>query len=135
VFEGDSPVMTKLGVPEWRVAMAPSSQWQVLDTGYATGLADSGSRDSTTPDLLVPNEHPFSLFQAARREEPFSACRGMFFANQHLVPLGLARRTIDTVQRLAGKKRVMPELVPQGDVPRLRAALVRAEVLLGAARA
>jgi indole-3-acetate monooxygenase len=51
------------------------------------------------------------------------------------VPLGLARRAIDTVQSLAAEKRVVPEFVLLKDLPRVRSALARAEMMLGAARA
>ena len=135
VFEGDAPVITEMGLPEWRVAIAPASSWEILDTWYTTGLAGSGSHDYTTHDLFVPVEHTFSLFEAPRRKEPLYAFNGMFFANMHGVPLGLARRAIEEVRRLAGEKRSMPDLVLLRDIPRVRAALARAEMLLGAARA
>lgn len=135
VFDGDAPVLGELGLPEWRVVMAPASSWQILDTWHTTGLAGSGSHDYTTADLFVPAEHTFSLFDAPRRREPLYAFNGMFFANAPGVPLGLARRAIDTVRTLAGEKRLMPELVLLKDVPRARTALARAEMWLGAARA
>ena len=53
----------------------------------------------------------------------------------HGVPLGLARRAIDTVTKLANEKMMVPEFVPMKNVPRVRAALARAEMQLGAARA
>lgn len=135
VFDGDAPVMSARGMPEWRVMLAPAASWQVLDTWHTTGLAGSGSNDYVTQDLFVPEEHSFSLFEPARRREPLYAFNGMFFANMHGVPLGLARRAIDTVRVLAGEKRVLPELTLLKDVPRVRAALARAEMWLGAARA
>jgi alkylation response protein AidB-like acyl-CoA dehydrogenase len=135
VFDGDAPVMSERGMPEWRVAVAPASSWQVLDTWYTTGLAGSGSHDYTATDLFVPHEHTFSLFERPKRKEPLYAFNGMFFANMHGVPLGLARATIDNVRKLAGEKRVLPELILMKDVPRVRAALARAEMWLGAARA
>jgi alkylation response protein AidB-like acyl-CoA dehydrogenase len=135
VFENGAPVMTERGLPEWRVAMAPAANWQVLDTWHTTGLAGSGSNDYTATDLFVPEEHTFSLFAPARRKEPLYGFNGMFFANMHGVPLGLGRRAIDTVLRLAAEKRTVPDLVLLKDVPRVRAAVARAEMLLGAARA
>ena len=135
VFAGDAPVMTERGLPEWRVMMAPSSSWQVLDTWHTTGLAGSGSNDYVAQDLFVPEEHSFSLFDKPRRSGPLYAFPGMFFANMHGVPLGLARRAIDVVAALAGEKLVIPEMVRMKDLPRVRAALARAEMQLGAARA
>jgi alkylation response protein AidB-like acyl-CoA dehydrogenase len=127
--------MTARGMPEWRVMMAPAPSWQILDTWYTTGLAGSGSHDYVTEDLFVPAEHSFSLFEKARRPEPLYAFPGMFFANMHGVALGLARRAIDVVTELSGVKRLLPELVLLKDVPRVRSALARAEMQLGAARA
>jgi alkylation response protein AidB-like acyl-CoA dehydrogenase len=135
VFEGEAPVMTERGLPEWRVMMAPAASFEILDTWYTTGLAGSGSNDYTASDLFVPAEHSFSLFERARRREPLYAFNGMFFANMHGVALGLARRAIDCTRAIALEKRVLPDLVLYKDLPRVRAALARAEMLLGAARA
>jgi alkylation response protein AidB-like acyl-CoA dehydrogenase len=135
VFEGDQPVLDASGRPLWRIAMAPAPAWQVLDTWHTTGLAGSGSHDYTTSDLFVPEERTFSLFDPVRRSEPLYAFPGMFFANMHGVALGLARRAIDVVQRLAAEKTLVPELVLMKNAPRVRIALARAEAMLGAARA
>jgi indole-3-acetate monooxygenase len=135
IFEGEQPVLTESGRPEWRVMMAPASSWQVLDTWYTTGLAGSGSNDYTTSDLFVPQEHTFSLLDPPRRKEPLYAFNGMFFVNMHGVALGLARSAIDVVQKLAAEKTLVPELVLMKDAPRVRSAFARAEMWLGAARA
>jgi alkylation response protein AidB-like acyl-CoA dehydrogenase len=135
VFEGDQPVLGEGGRPLWRIAMAPASSWQVLDTWHTTGLAGSGSHDYTASELFVPEERTFSLFDPVRRGEPLYAFPGMFFANMHGVGLGLARRAIDVVQRLAAEKTLVPELVLMKNAPRVRTALARAEGMLGAARA
>ena len=135
VFEGDAPVMTERGLPEWRVMMAPVAEWQILDTWHTTGLAGSGSNDYTAQDLFVPAEHSFSLFEKPRRSEPLYGFNGMFFANMHGVPLGLARRAIDVAREVVEHKLVLPEMVKLRDVPRVRAAIARAEMQLGAARA
>jgi alkylation response protein AidB-like acyl-CoA dehydrogenase len=135
VFEGDQPVIAEGGRPLWRVMMAPASAFEVLDTWHTTGLAGSGSHDYATADLFVPEERTFSLFDPARRSEPLYAFPGMFFVNMHGVALGLARRAIDVVQRLAAEKTLVPELVLMKNVPRVRMALARAEGMLGAARA
>src|SRR4030095_15955522 len=80
-------------------------------------------------------EHSFSLFERSRRAEPLYAFNGMFFANMHGVPLGLARRAIHAAREIAAQKVVMPDMVRMKDVPRVRSALARAEMQLGAARA
>jgi alkylation response protein AidB-like acyl-CoA dehydrogenase len=135
VCEDGAPVLQPNGLPTWRIVMAPASAWQILDTWYTTGLAGSGSNDYTVEGLFVPEEHSFSLTEPARRSEALYRFNGMFFANMDGVPLGLARRAIDTARALAEQKLVLPDLVLLKDVPRARAALARAEMWLGAARA
>jgi alkylation response protein AidB-like acyl-CoA dehydrogenase len=135
IFDGDQPLLNEAGLPQVRVVMAPASSFQVLDTWYTTGLAGSGSNDYTTQDLFVPAEHSFSLLEPVRRTEPLYQFNGMFFSNMHGVALGLARRAIDVVQKLAAEKTLVPELVLMKNVPRVRIALARAEGMLGAARA
>ena len=135
IFDGDQPVLTEGGLPQFRVMMAPAASFQVLDTWYTTGLAGSGSNDYTTQDLFVPAEHSFSLLDAPQRKEPLYQFAGMFFSNMHGVALGIARRAIDVVQKLAAEKTLLPELVLMRNVPRVRMALARAEGMLGAARA
>jgi alkylation response protein AidB-like acyl-CoA dehydrogenase len=135
VYDDGAPAVDASGRPEWRIALAPASSWRILDTWYTTGLAGSGSNDYTTEDLFVPEEHTFSLLEPTRRSEPLYRFSGMFFSNLNGVPLGLARRAIDTVRAIAEHKVVMPDLVLLKDVPRVRAALARAEMWLGAARA
>lgn len=135
VMEDGEPVMEPSGLPVWRIAMAPASSWTILDTWHTTGLAGSGSHDYTTEDLFVPEEHTFSLTERARRTEPLYRFNGMFFSNLDGVAHGLARRAIEVTRAVAEKKMVMPDLVLLKDVPRVRAALARAEMWLGAARA
>lgn len=135
VFDGDDMVIGPDGRPETRVAMAPASSWRILDTWYTTGLAGSGSNDYETTDLFVPREHTFSLFEPPVRDGALYAFPGMFFANTAGVPLGLARRAIDELKAIAAEKVLMPELTPMRDAPRVRSAVARAEMALGATRA
>jgi alkylation response protein AidB-like acyl-CoA dehydrogenase len=135
IFDGEEPVLTAAGLPEFRVMMAPAASWQVIDTWHTTGLAGSGSNDYTTQDLFVPAERSFSLLEPTRRREPLYQFNGMFFANMHGVALGIARRAIDEVRALAETKTLVPELALMRNVPRVRTALARAEGRLGAARA
>ena len=53
----------------------------------------------------------------------------------HGVALGLARRAIDEVEAIAASKVLMPEMIAMRDAPRVRSAVARAEMMLGAARA
>jgi alkylation response protein AidB-like acyl-CoA dehydrogenase len=83
----------------------------------------------------VPTEHTFTLLDPPRRTGPLYAFPGMFFANMSGVPLGLARRAIDTTLTIARDKMIMPQRVRMRDLPRVRLAVTRAETSYGAARA
>jgi alkylation response protein AidB-like acyl-CoA dehydrogenase len=135
VFDGDAMRVGADGRPEMRVVAAPAKQWEIVDTWYTTGLAGSGSNDYQVDDLFVPAEHTFSLFEPPIRPGALYAFSGMFFSNMHGVALGLARRAIDEVESIASDKVLMPEMIAMRDAPRVRSAVARAEMMLGAARA
>lgn len=127
------------GAPEVIHVLAPASGWQIEDTWHATGLAGSGSHHYSTQDLFVPDGHVLDLEAPSGRDEPLyrlpiTASVSIPMAG---VPLGLARRAIDELCALAGKKIVAipPPPVLLKNLPRVRLAVARAESLLGAARA
>lgn len=127
------------GLPQAIHVLAPASSWQIEDTWYAHGLAGSGSHHYSTKDLFVPAEHVLDLNAPSRRDEPLyrlpiTASVSIPMAG---VPLGVARRAIDELIALAGKKMIAlpPPPVLLKNVPRVRLAVARAESLLGAARA
>jgi alkylation response protein AidB-like acyl-CoA dehydrogenase len=135
VFEDGQMRTMASGLPEMRIVAAPASSWEVLDTWYTTGLAGSGSNDYEASQMFVPTERTFSLYEPPKRARPLYAFPGMFFSNMHGVALGLARRAIDEVCGIAESKVLMPEMIAMRDAPRVRSAIARAEMALGAARA
>ncbi len=119
--------------------LAPARGWAIEDTWFATGLAGSGSHHYSAKDLFVPDRHVLDLFSPSGRDEPLyrlpiTASVSIPMAG---TPLGLARRAIDELCALAGKKIVAipPPPVLLKNLPRVRLAVARAESLLGAARA
>jgi len=141
VFENGAPAKTG-DVPQMRLVAAPARQWEILDTWHTIGLAGSGSNDYLAKDLFVPEHHTidFGVNVVPRRPEPLYAWFPVFIANMHGVALGLARKCIDTVEQLAQTRRSpnptrANESLAMKDVPRVRSAVARAEMLLGAARA
>jgi alkylation response protein AidB-like acyl-CoA dehydrogenase len=119
--------------------LAPAQGWQIEDTWFSTGLAGSGSFHYSVQDLFVPDGHVLDLLGASGRDEPLyrlpiTASVSIPMAG---TPLGLARRAIDELIALAGKKIVAipPPPVLIKNLPRVRLAVARAESLLGAARA
>jgi alkylation response protein AidB-like acyl-CoA dehydrogenase len=138
VVENGQPVMSG-GAPKVIHALAPASSWQIEDTWFAHGLAGSGSHHYSAKDLFVPSGHVLDLFAPSGRDEPLyrlpiTASVSIPMAG---VPLGLARRAIDELAALAGKKilALPPPPVLIKNLPRVRLAVARAESLLGAARA
>jgi alkylation response protein AidB-like acyl-CoA dehydrogenase len=124
VFEGDRPI----DQDATRMMLLPARSCRILDTWYTTGLAASGSHDVVIQDVLVPEEHTFSFLDRPVRHEPLYTFSGMFVANMPAVALGLASRATDTVRALLRESSVR-------DGFRMRSALPRAEMLVGAMRA
>jgi len=119
--------------------LASADGWQIEDTWFAHGLAGSGSHHYSAKDLFVPDGHVLDLVAPSGRDEPLyrlplTASVSIPMAG---TPLGIARRAIDEVCALAGKKVVAipPPPVLLKELPRVRLAIARAESLLGAARA
>jgi alkylation response protein AidB-like acyl-CoA dehydrogenase len=136
VTEKSKPVM-RGGAPQTRIAIAPASQFEVLDTWHSTGLAGSGSNDYRVKDLFVPEAHTLSQDDPPRRSEPLYCYFGMFLASWHGIALGLARRAIDAAITLAEKKMHIfpppPMLLRQR--PHARVALAKSEMAWRASRA
>jgi len=126
-------------VPPVVHVLASADGWQIEDTWFAHGLAGSGSHHYSAKDLFVPDGHVLDLVAPSGRDEPLyrlplTASVSIPMAG---TPLGIARRAIDEVCALAGKKIVAipPPPVLLKELPRVRLAIARAESLLGAARA
>jgi alkylation response protein AidB-like acyl-CoA dehydrogenase len=136
VTENGKPVMRD-GAPLARVAIAPATNFEVLDTWYSTGLAGSGSNDYRVTDLFVPAEHTITQDDPPRRPEPLYCYFGMFLASWHGVALGLARRAIDAALAIADKKMHIfpPPPIPLRRRPHARVALAKAEMAWRASRA
>jgi alkylation response protein AidB-like acyl-CoA dehydrogenase len=136
VTENSKPV-TRGGAPQARIAIAPASQFEVLDTWHSTGLAGSGSNDYRVRDLFVPEAHTLSQDDPPRRSEPLYCYFGMFLASWHGIALGLARRAIDAAITLAEKKTHIfpPPPMPLRQRPHARVALAKAEMAWRASRA
>jgi alkylation response protein AidB-like acyl-CoA dehydrogenase len=127
------------GVPPVIHVLAPVAGFRIEDTWFSTGLAGSGSFHYSTKDLFVPDGHVLDLFSPSGRDEPLyrlpiTASVSVPMAG---TPLGLARRAIDELVALAGKKIVAipPPPVLIKSLPRVRLAVAHAESRLGAARA
>jgi alkylation response protein AidB-like acyl-CoA dehydrogenase len=121
--------------PDFRIAVAPAEDWEILDTWYTTGLAGSGSNDYQCNNMFVPAEHTFTWTTPSLRDGPVYALSSAFFTNAHGVPLGLARRALDEAIAVAQTKMLMPQFVKMADVPRVRDTIAESETLFRSTRA
>jgi len=136
VTENGKPVMNG-GVPHTRIAFAPASRFEIIDTWHSTGLAGSGSNDYRVKDLFVPDAHTIAQDDPPRRSEPLYCYFGMFLASWHGIALGLARRAIDATITIADRKMHIfpPPPIPLRQRPHARVALAKAEMTWRATRA
>jgi indole-3-acetate monooxygenase len=135
VIEDGAPRSGADGAPETRLCYLPGDAVEVIDTWTATGLRGTGSHDYAVTDLFVPAEHSFDLLRSpSRRTEPLYRLRNMYLTNLSGIPLGIGRAAIDSVIDLAQGKQTR---IGTGlrDEAYVHAAIARAEVLVGSARA
>jgi alkylation response protein AidB-like acyl-CoA dehydrogenase len=119
--------------------LAPAASFEIEDTWHPVGLAGSGSHHYKASDLFVPERHTFTLAGPIMIEGPLYADAGSatLFVPMAGTPLGLMRRVIDVTLALAGEKRISlpaPATLMR-ELPRVKFALARAQMLYGAARA
>ncbi len=133
--DGEPVIHPEVGLPEWRLVIAPKSHWEILDTWHTTGLRGTASNDYTTveKDMMVPKEHSFSFLEPKREgvlwRRPDTILRKMSG-----IPLGLSRRVIDDVTEIMSVKTDRIAGRPYKELSRIKAAIAEAEMLLGRAR-
>jgi alkylation response protein AidB-like acyl-CoA dehydrogenase len=130
---------------ETRQCLLKSSQCEIIDTWYTTGLRGTGSNDVVVNDVFVEAEHTFSFQDAAvvRRAGPLYAFPFMFIAKAPAPALGVARHAIDALIDAVSRKparrytigeRSEPPRTMRDDVF-VQEAVGRAETMLTSARA
>ena len=119
--------------------LAPAASFEVEDTWYSNGLLGSGSHHYKVKDLFIPERHTFSLAGPAKFEGPLFTDAGSatVFIPMAGTPLGLMRRAIELTVELSREKVISlpPPPTLMRNLPRVRFALARAQMLYGAARA
>jgi alkylation response protein AidB-like acyl-CoA dehydrogenase len=106
VMDGDIPRMID-GRPDWRLAVLPPDQVEVVDNWDVSGLRGTGSHDLAVRGATIPDEHtsvPF--FQPAPHDGPvwrlpFFTLIGVLLAGH---PLGVGRRALDEFTTFARTK-------------------------------
>ena len=119
--------------------LAPASSFEIEDTWHSVGLAGSGSHHYKAKDIFVPERHTFTLAGPAKLDGPLYADAGSatVFIPMAGTPLGLMRRAIDVTLALAAERLISLPAPPtlMRNLPRVKFALARAQMLYGAARA
>ncbi|QSQ20025.1 acyl-CoA dehydrogenase family protein [Pyxidicoccus parkwayensis] len=137
VTEGGKPRMVREGVPEMRSFFFPAERAVLHDTWFAQGLCGTGSVDMEAKDVFVPDEYTFSLSgQAPRIARPlYGYAFGLLGMGISAVALGIARRAIDELMSLAGRKTLMLERRLLSARPAAQEAIADAEATVRSARA
>ena len=139
IFDGDAPRMGPFG-PEMVMYFVPSSDVEIIDTWYVTGLRASGTQDLYVEDLFVRDEMtggfsmpagPHALRQSPITRLPFLSLFGVIQAPP--VCLGLARRVIEEFKTIAlGKQDMFGARL--SEKVQAQTGLARAEGFVGSAR-
>ncbi len=116
------------------VALVRAKDVRVIDTWHTIGLRGSGSNDYAVEDLFVPADETFDLFAPPVVDRPLYGYPLFFTANHVGMPLGLARRAIDSVIELS-KTKVMTTRKLLREEGQVQAGVGRSEAEYQSARA
>ncbi|MFZ1991335.1 MAG: acyl-CoA dehydrogenase family protein [Alphaproteobacteria bacterium] len=134
-----APTRMFSSMPGMIFVLAPAKSWTIEDTWYSNGLAGTGSHHYHTKDLFVPERHTFTMAGAAKQPGPLYADGGSarVFVPMAGLPLGLMRRVIEEACKLSEERKITLPAPPtlMKEIPRIRFAIARAQMLHGAARA
>jgi 3-hydroxy-9,10-secoandrosta-1,3,5(10)-triene-9,17-dione monooxygenase len=130
---------------DWRLCLVPKSDYEIIDTWYAMGMAATGSKDIAVTELFVPERRALAL-QRCRggAEHPGAALNaGALFripvvaASSHpLAPaaLGAAEGAYDLFTQAMAKRSGTYTGARVADLPAVQIKLARARCLIDAAR-
>jgi alkylation response protein AidB-like acyl-CoA dehydrogenase len=136
VMVDGQPHLTPMG-PEMLHVYLKSSEVEIHDTWFVSGLSGTGSNDISARDVFVPERRVFLIGDPARqRREPLYRLPvvGAFVSHVAAVSLGIARGALDEWVQLAQTKVPTFSTAAMADKPVAQVELARAEAALGAAR-
>jgi alkylation response protein AidB-like acyl-CoA dehydrogenase len=125
------------GRPERRRLFFRAADCDILDTWYTTGLRGTGSHDYKVTDVFVPHV----LTAGPMPIDPRRQWGGPLYRAQFVWPmrgaeaLGIARHAKDAFTELAATKKPFGVSELLRDLPRVQAAVARAEAAYASARA
>jgi alkylation response protein AidB-like acyl-CoA dehydrogenase len=136
LYDGQ-PRMLESGLPEMRVAFVPREKVEFRDNWNVVGLQGTGSFDYALPEQLVPEGFTLPLFTREPRQGGDLYRLGIMVltaAGHAGFALGVGRRALDEVTRLARQKVRMGASAPVAESAIFQRGLARAEAQLRAAR-
>lgn len=133
VKQNGRPRLTRSGKPEYRVAILPAHEWEIVDTWNPVGLAGSGSHDYTIENAYVPQDHTFVPGEH-HRPEPLYAWYGLLPACGVGVALGVAAEAFDNAREILESRISKVTNVPAKQDPVVLSNLARASTMIGASR-
>jgi indole-3-acetate monooxygenase len=138
VADGAAPRMIN-GKPDWRFALFPATDTEIIDTWDALGLRGTGSHDvQLVRPTRVPEEHtvlPFDI--PAQHGGPLYRYPfwGLLWIMMAGVPLGIAQRALDEFATLAPQKRRPTNMaITIAEDPHVQIEFARAETALRGAK-
>ena len=139
-YDAEQPRKDATGGPEFRLALFPRADTEVLDVWRVGGLRGTGSDDYQVNDLLVPEERTIPLpdfFPVPRQPGPLYAVpmTSTFVSCIATVALGIARAALEALGEIAGGKTPTGSQTVLSEKPFAQANMARAEALVRAGRA
>ncbi len=107
IVDGDTVATLPNGAPDVRGVLVPSSEIEVLDTWYVSGLRGTGSNDVAATDVFVPEERTYRLIggtPVAPGTLYAFPIFGLLALGVASVAVGIARGAIDDLVALATQK-------------------------------
>lgn len=137
VMDGDHPAARADGTPDIRFAYFPARAAAIHDTWHSTGLRGTGSHDIEVRQLRIPAEQSAApMLDSARHKGPLWQL-GFFPLLSVLMsgfPLGVGRRALDELTKLAPTKRRGGSQSTIAEDPRVQFDVGRAEAALQSAK-
>jgi alkylation response protein AidB-like acyl-CoA dehydrogenase len=125
-------------MPEYKMAVLPADDVEIIDTWHVSGMRGTGSHDMQVNDVFVPDERMLAFNLAPPRiDAPTYRYPALGFLALTIspIPLGIARRAIDELVALAAGKTPMNIGSKLAERPLTQYEIGRAEAILRSARA
>jgi 3-hydroxy-9,10-secoandrosta-1,3,5(10)-triene-9,17-dione monooxygenase len=136
--DGKSPV-------DWRLCLVPKSDYEIIDTWYAMGMAGTGSKDVAVKDLFVPEHRALALARcrggldhpgAALTSGPLFRIPIVAASSHPLAPaaLGAAEGALETLVEAMSKRTGTYTGARVADFQAVQIKVARARCLIDSAR-